>query len=118
MTDALDTLVTGSATYLFVLERRRFRSADAGFREQLRSALSAVPEGEKERRRRVRARDPLLVTDTHPPAHLRIRVLRELPAGEASVTMSAAQEEKIRAELAGDYARIGSRIDDRMQFAR
>jgi Zn-dependent protease with chaperone function len=55
MADALDTLVTGSATYLFVLERRRFRSADAGFWEQLRSALSAVPEGGKERRRRVRA---------------------------------------------------------------
>jgi hypothetical protein len=45
-------------------------------------------------------------------------MLRELPAGEASITISAAQEEKIRAELAGDYARIGSRIGDRMQFAR
>lgn len=118
MADALDTTVTGGATYLFVLERRRFRSADAGFWEQLHSALAAVPEGEKERRRRVRARGPQLVTDTHPPAHLRIRMLRQLPAAEATVTMSAAQEEKIRAELAGDYARIGGRVDDLMQFAR
>jgi Zn-dependent protease with chaperone function len=118
MADALDTTVTGGATYLFVLERRRFRSADTGFWEQLHSALAAVPEGEKERRRRVRARGPQLVTDTHPPAHLRIRMLRELPAGEATVTISAALEEKIRAELAGDYARIGHRVDDRMQFAR
>jgi hypothetical protein len=45
-------------------------------------------------------------------------MLRELPAGEATVTMSAAQEEKVRAELAGDYARIGHRVDDLMQFAR
>lgn len=110
--DMLDTTVTGQATYSFVLERRRFSSADTDFWDQMRSALSAVPESEKEHRRRVRARDRLRVTDTHPPAHLRIRVVHGLPESEASVFLPDAREEKIRAELARDYARIGSQIDE------
>jgi Zn-dependent protease with chaperone function len=112
MADALDTTVTGRPTYAFVLDRRRFRQPDTSFWDQLRSALSAVPEGEIERRRRVRAREQPRVTDTHPPAHLRIKMMRKLPASEALISLSADQEEKIYSELAGDYARIGQGIDD------
>jgi hypothetical protein len=60
-----------------------------------------------ERRRRVNKHALPWVTNTHPPAHLRISVLRGLP-GHASVSLAAMQEHKVRAELAEDYARIGS----------
>jgi len=73
---------------------------------------------EMERRRRGRARDRLRVTVTHPPDHLRIKMVHGLPGSEASVFLSDAQEKKIRAELARDYARIGSQIDETMRFVR
>jgi hypothetical protein len=81
------------------------------FWDQLRSGLSAVPESEKERRRRERARERLRLTDTHPPAHLRIKLMQGLPASAAVLSLSAAQEEAIRAELARDYDRISAQID-------
>jgi hypothetical protein len=89
----------------------------AGVGEQLSTALSAIPESEKERRRRECAREPFRVTDTHPPTHLRIRVLQDLPATEARVSLAATQEEQVHAELAQDYTRIGHQIDDVPGFA-
>lgn len=114
MADALDAMVTGSDTCKMVIERhvsRKLHSVSSGsdpdFWDELRSALEAVPGSELERRRRVSKHALMQVTDTHPPAHLRISMLRGLPPGDAPVSLSAAQEDKIRAELAGDYARIG-----------
>jgi hypothetical protein len=65
-----------------------------------------------------RARYRLRAADTHPPAHFRIKMVHGLPESEASVFLSDAQEERIRAELAGDYARVGSQIGEAMQLAR
>lgn len=114
VSSALDAIVTGVDTYHMVVEQRAGRrlhpvSGDAQpqFWDELRSALAAVPENELERRRRVGQHALLQFTDTHPPTHLRISMLRSLPPSEASVCMTAAQEDKIRAELAGDYARVG-----------
>jgi hypothetical protein len=45
-------------------------------------------------------------------------MVRGLPGSEASVFLSDAREEKIRAELARDYARVGGQIDEAMRFAR
>lgn len=118
MADALDTMLTGGGTYSFVIGRRRFPNRDTDFWTQLRRALADVPDGEKERRRRQGARERLRVTVTHPPVHLRVKVLRDLPAGGRLVSVSAAQEEKIRAELEPDYARVAREIDDDAPFAR
>jgi Zn-dependent protease with chaperone function len=114
MADALDAIGTGRETYRNVMERRASRrSYPAGtgsgpaFLDELRSALQDIPENEKERRRRVNQHALRKADDTHPPTHLRIRMLRGLPPRGASVLLAAAQEDKIRAELAADYARIG-----------
>jgi Zn-dependent protease with chaperone function len=116
MAGSLDTIVTGRSTYSWILGRRRF-TPKAVIWDQLRSALPAVPESEKERCRREDARKRLTVIDTHPPAHLRMRMLRDLPASEASVSLSAAREEAINAELAQDYARVARQIDDAVGVA-
>lgn len=115
MAGALDAIVTGVDTYQAVVQRRVNRkvsrvssNADPGLWDELRSALKAVPESELERRRRVREHALLQVTDTHPPSHLRISALRGLQPGDASFSLSTAQEEKIRVELARDYGRIGA----------
>jgi Zn-dependent protease with chaperone function len=113
MAGVIDVLVTGRDTYeMMVKQHVGHKSHPVGsdwspdFWDELRSALQAVPASELERRRRVRARAWRLVTSTHPPAHLRISMLRGLPQRAGQVSLSAAQEEKIRAELAEDYARI------------
>jgi Zn-dependent protease with chaperone function len=115
MADALDVIDTGIDTYQMVVKQRAARKSHPvspgsapDFSVELRAALEAVPQTEFERRRRVSEHALLKVTDTHPPARLRISVLRGLPANVPSVTLSAAEEDKIRAELAGDYARIGA----------
>lgn len=114
MADALDAVQTGRDTYRQVIERRKSRQlypvsgASGGvFWDELHSALASVPESELERRRRVNQHAPRKLSTTHPPTHLRISRLRGRPPGDASVSLSAAQEDKIRAELAADYARIG-----------
>jgi hypothetical protein len=84
------------------------RTSHPDFRDELRTALAAVPESELDRRRRVRDHALPQVTDTHPPVRLRIKMLRSLPPGKASGSLTDAQEDKIRAELAEDYARIGA----------
>jgi Zn-dependent protease with chaperone function len=110
--NALDTLVTGQDTYAFVFERRRFRAKDGNVWDELRSELAAVPETERERRRRAEARKRLRVTVTHPPAHLRIKMMAGLPSSDSAVTLPAGQHERIQAELAADYVRIGRLIDE------
>jgi Zn-dependent protease with chaperone function len=113
MASALDVIVTGRDTYKTVIEQREGRKShplsgesNPVFWDGLRSSLAAVPESELERRRRVARHALVTVANTHPPAHLRISRLSGL-SGVASVSLSAAQEDKIRAELARDYARIG-----------
>jgi Zn-dependent protease with chaperone function len=113
MAGALDAIVTGRDTFKTVIEQRKGRKShpvsghsNPDFWDGLRSSLAAVPESELERRRRVARHALLRVANTHPPAHLRISMLSGL-SGVASVSLSAVQEDKIRAELARDYARIG-----------
>jgi Zn-dependent protease with chaperone function len=116
MAGALDTIVTGRSTHAWVLERRRFNVGKTAFWDQMRSALSAIPPSEKELRRREHARGRLRVTDTHPPAHLRVKLLQGLPASKALISLSETQEEAIRAELAQDYDRISTVIDDAARY--
>jgi Zn-dependent protease with chaperone function len=113
---ALDTIVTGRSTHSWVLERRKFNVGKIAFWDQMRSELSAIPQSEKERRRREHARDRLRVTDTHPPAHLRIKMVQGLPVSKAVISLSATQEAAIRAELAQDYDRISTQIDGASGF--
>jgi Zn-dependent protease with chaperone function len=114
---ALDTILTGQATHSWVLDRRKFTAGTAPFWDQLRSALAAIPETEKDRRRWVSARERLRVNTTHPPAHLRVKLVQALPPGQPAVTLSAEQEAQIRAELAPDYTRVAAQIDDALGVA-
>lgn len=111
----LDTIATGRDTYSFAIGRRRFRDPGTSFWDQLHAALEALPGTERERRRRVDARRRSLLTDTHPPAYLRIKMVRGLPSAEPRVRLSPEQERQIRAELDADYQRIGRWIDEEMQ---
>jgi Zn-dependent protease with chaperone function len=112
MATALDSMLIGQGTHSWILERRRLSAPGSVIWDQWRSALAAVPDSEKERRRRAAAHVRLRLTDTHPPSHLRVRMLQGLPAIEPTVCLSAEQEAAIHAEFAQDYARIGTRIDD------
>ena len=91
MAGALDVIMTGHDTYEFVIEqraKRRWYPVGRGAEgpelwHELRSAFEALPENERERRRRVNKYALLQATETHPPTHLRISVLRGLDAGIA-----------------------------------
>jgi Zn-dependent protease with chaperone function len=109
----LDTMATGETTYSFTVGRRRFREPGTSFWDQLHAALEAVPENERERRRRVDARRPSLLSDTHPPTYLRVKMARGLPPAAPRVRLSPEGEKQIRAELDADYQRIGRWIDER-----
>jgi Zn-dependent protease with chaperone function len=104
----LDILVTGRSTYSYIAERQAFREDSAGYWDELRAAIAAVPETERERRRRVSARKPLRIDESHPPAHLRIATLHGREQTEPALRLAAGEEEQIRAELAGDYARVAA----------
>ena len=112
MAAALDTIVTGRATQSWAVGRRRFGDRKTTVWDDISAALAALPEGEKERRRRELARERFSVTATHPPAHLRIKVMQGLPAAEARVTLTTTQEAQIQEELAKNYARVGAAVDE------
>jgi len=84
----LDVVQTGADTCTFTLERQKFRKEDNDFRADLSAALAAVPETEKERRRRMRAGQPLRVTQTHSPT-------RASPPVAATAHSSSAWAEQV-----------------------
>jgi hypothetical protein len=114
----LDMLVTGRDTLVFTVGRQRFRDEVTDFWDQLHAALAALPETEKERRRRIAARRLPRLTDSHPPAHLRIAVLRGRRPDEPALRLTAIEEEKIRVELSAEYARVASQLRAAAQEAR
>ncbi|HEV2451698.1 MAG TPA: M48 family metallopeptidase [Streptosporangiaceae bacterium] len=116
--DMLDTLVTGRDTHVFTVIRQKFTDETAGFWDEQRAALSSLPETEKDRRRRAEARQRLRVTESHPPAHLRIAVLRSRPPSKPVLCLTAAEEAQIRTELSADYARIARQIHESAQLSR
>jgi Zn-dependent protease with chaperone function len=104
----LDTLVIGRGTYSYVAERQAFRKDSAGFWDELQAAIAAVPETERERRRRASARQPGRLDESHPPTYLRVATLRGRQETDPVLRFAAGEEDQIRAELAPDYDRIAA----------
>ncbi|GAA2226766.1 hypothetical protein GCM10010430_02440 [Kitasatospora cystarginea] len=67
---------------------------------------AALPPAELERRMRLSARQLGAVDRTHPPTHLRLRLLGTRPETEAAVLLSDAEAELIEAELAPSRDRV------------
>lgn len=72
-----------------------------GLWEALAAHMDSIPESEYERQRRVGALRGHCVDATHPPTHLRRRLLLDGPPVPALVTADAARSERIAGELAG-----------------
>ncbi|GAA0959748.1 M48 family metallopeptidase [Actinocorallia libanotica] len=74
--------------------------------ERVDQAVAALPDGERERRLRLAAREGARVDATHPPTRLRIAHVRALGLAEPRVRLSPETEARIDGELAAVSARI------------
>lgn len=72
-----------------------------GLWEALAAHMDSIPESEYERQRRVGALRGHSVDASHPPTHLRRRLLLDGPPVPALVTADAGRSERIAGELAG-----------------
>jgi Zn-dependent protease with chaperone function len=92
------------------------RSARERVQEQLfgdiAEAVAAVPERERERRRRVARLEGARLDVTHPPTASRIRLLEERPHLDAAVRLSAAGAEAIDRELVSFHSALARRLVD------
>jgi Zn-dependent protease with chaperone function len=84
----------------------------AGLLDEARAAVVAVPERERERRRRVARLEGTRLLDTHPPSGLRIALLEQRPHRPARVTLDAAASERIDAELSVHVPEVERRLLD------
>ncbi|GLY84345.1 M48 family metallopeptidase [Actinoallomurus iriomotensis] len=114
--DMLDTMLVTAQTHRLVLRRTAVRAGTELWAEQ-RGAVANLPESERERRRRLAARERLRVDESHPPTHLRIAVLRGRPESEPRVRIEADETERITAELATDYDRVARELRESARAA-
>lgn len=75
--------------------------------EQVRSALAAVPERERERRRRIARLERTRLTDTHPPLGRRIARLEDHARDAGTVTLDGWTSQRIDDELAPLVPAVG-----------
>jgi Zn-dependent protease with chaperone function len=76
------------------------RAAQPDFWTDLRSYVHSIPESERARRILVSQLDDSAVDATHPPTHLRLAHVRQLPPAEPAIVLTAAERAAIEAELA------------------
>ncbi|NVI87766.1 M48 family metallopeptidase [Actinomadura sp. BRA 177] len=108
----LETLVIAEDTHLTAIQRHMLTGRKTGYWDDLRDALARLPASERERRLRAAARRRLRVDQSHPPTHLRIAVVRGLPAAAPALLLEPDEEQQIRAALTADYALIARRLHD------
>ncbi len=109
----LETLVIAEDTHLTAIQRHMLTGRKTGYWDDLRDALARLPASERERRlRAAAARQRLRVDQSHPPTHLRIAVVRGLPAAAPALLLEPDEEQQIRAALTADYALIARRLHD------
>jgi hypothetical protein len=112
----LDTLLTTADSHT-VTVRRHALGTGVEFWNDRREALASLPEPERERRRRMAARQRLRVDESHPPTHLRIAVLQGRPEAEPRIRLEADEEDRIKAELAPDYTRVAKELRESARAA-
>lgn len=91
---------------------QRAALADEDVFALLREALAAVPDRERERRRRLARLEQTRLTDTHPPMAMRIALLEERAPDAATVTLGAWTSQRIDAELEPLHARLARELLD------
>jgi Zn-dependent protease with chaperone function len=114
--DTLDAGLVAADTHEMQVRRLALRG-DAQFWTDRRDALAALPESERERRRRVAARRRLSVDESHPPTHLRIAVLRGRPDAEPRIRLTSDEETAIAAELEREYDRVARELREAARAA-
>jgi hypothetical protein len=107
--DMLDALLVIAPTHATVVRRTALRAGTDLWAEQ-RRAIADLPETERERRRRLAARERLRVDESHPPAHLRIATLRSRSNAAPRVRLDDEEAGRIAAELGADHGRIAEEL--------
>ena len=125
LADALGAQVSGTAAMLSQLDKlhlsgiyglvvRRYAlgGGNSAFFDMLQAEVAQVPERERERIRQVARLHGSRLDATHPPTPLRIDMLREHLVTTPLVVLSAEDNARIDAELAGLRARTQHEIAD------
>jgi Zn-dependent protease with chaperone function len=105
MTGALRTLLLGDSCH-FAVQRARSRGSDEDSLTIIRDHVASIPPRERERLRRVAARQGSRVDASHPPTPLRMAWVSGLPAAPAVVSMSAEESAAAGRELGAAWARV------------
>ena len=106
-----EKLLLHSAFHQVVKEHAR-PGTEGDIFEEINSRLKAVPERERERRRRVARLEESRLDDTHPPTAHRIRLLEERARHEAAVVLDEARSAAIDGELASFRRALQERLVD------
>ncbi|MEU6350045.1 M48 family metallopeptidase [Streptomyces sp. NPDC047072] len=109
--DSITTVLTREANSRRIRGRSRISESDAdGLWETLAAHMDSIPESERERLRRVGALRGHSVDASHPPTHLRLRLLLDSKPADASVTLGADRSERIAGELADARRAVAKEI--------
>lgn len=100
------------STVELAVQHHALRGEGDAVLDGVHAALQAVPDRERERRRRVARLEQTRLTDTHPPLGKRIAVLEAEPSG-ARVTLDASSSSRIDEELAPLEATVSRELLDR-----
>jgi Zn-dependent protease with chaperone function len=104
--DALDKLHTVEETLAPSVAFQAAYPTKVYLWSKQRELIARIPALELERRRRISAAADYRVDRSHPPTHLRVALVRELPAADPKVELTAQEAEAIEKELAPAYAKI------------
>jgi Zn-dependent protease with chaperone function len=104
--DALDKLHTVEETLAPSVAFQAAYPTKVYLWSKQRELIARIPALELERRRRISAAADYRVDSSHPPTHLRVALVRELPAADPKVELTAQEAEAIEKELAPAYAKI------------
>jgi len=99
-----EKILLESTVWLAVQQAAHERDGRPGLFERLATSAVAVPERERERRRRAARLEGARLDVTHPPTAHRVRMLEERPALPPRVVLGAEDSAKIDAELAHLHA--------------
>jgi heat shock protein HtpX len=109
---ALEERLLLASTFMLAVQQAAHADADVDVLGHATEALRAVPDRERERRRRVARLEHVRLDDTHPPTGMRIAMLEGRPVQQPAVTLNSAWSARIEAELEPMHERIGREVLD------
>jgi hypothetical protein len=104
--DALDKVRTVEETLLPAISYQAAFPTRVHLWSKQRELIARIPAQELERRRRISAAAEHRVDTSHPPTHLRVALLRDLPDAEPKVSLAVKEVEAIEQELASAYEEV------------